>query len=79
MLDILKGTKTSADGTAEKLGYPQSDVLYFSLAGGGFVCIRPSGTEPKIKLYVNVNHTEKTKAEELLKEVSDAARRLLSE
>ena len=79
VLDILKGSKTLADGTVEKLAYPQSDVLYFGLKGGGFVCVRPSGTEPKIKLYVNVNHKEKAQAETLLKEVSDAARKLLSE
>lgn len=79
VLDILKGTKTSADGAVEKLSYPQSDVLYFGLMGGGFVCVRPSGTEPKIKLYVNVNHRDSAEAEKLLKDVADAARKLLSE
>ena len=79
VLDILKGTKVYADGKTEQLRYPTSDVLYFALAGGGFVCVRPSGTEPKIKLYVNVNHKEKAQAEALLKEVSVAARTLLSE
>ena len=62
----------------EKLAYPQSDVLYFALRTGGFVCIRPSGTEPKIKLYVNVTHKEKAHAEALLKEVTDSARKLLA-
>lgn len=79
VLDILKGTKINADGTVEALAYPKSDVLYFSLAPGGFVCIRPSGTEPKIKLYVNVSHKDKAAAEALLKEVADAARGLLTE
>jgi len=79
VLDILKGTKTNADGTTEKLAYSKSDVLYFSLAPGGFVCVRPSGTEPKIKLYVNVTHKEKARAEKLLESVSAAARKLLME
>ncbi len=79
VLDILKGTKTNEDGTVEALAYPKSDVLYFSLAPGGFVCIRPSGTEPKIKLYVNVSHKNKAAAEALLSEVADAARGLLTE
>jgi len=77
VLDILKGTKVNADGTAEKLPYSQSNVLYFALNGGGFVCIRPSGTEPKIKLYVNVNHKDKATADTLLAEVADGARALL--
>jgi phosphoglucomutase len=77
VLDILKGTKVNADGTTEKLAYSQSDVLYFALSGGGFVCVRPSGTEPKIKLYVNVTHKEKGKAEALLQTVADSARKLL--
>ena len=34
---------------------PKSDVLYFELVDDAWVCIRPSGTEPKIKLYVNTN------------------------
>ena len=33
---------------------PRSDVLVFDLAGGGRVIARPSGTEPKMKLYVDV-------------------------
>ena len=78
VLDILSGTKTTAGGAVEALSYPKSDVLYFALQGGGFVCIRPSGTEPKIKLYVNVNHREKDKADALLEAVSAAARKLLT-
>ncbi len=77
VLDILKGTKTSADGTVDPLGYPKSDMLYFSLQGGGFVCVRPSGTEPKIKLYINVKHTDKAEADALLTAVAAAARTLL--
>ena len=30
-------------------------MLYFELVDDAWVCIRPSGTEPKIKLYVNTN------------------------
>ncbi|MFH1512190.1 MAG: phospho-sugar mutase [Bacillota bacterium] len=79
VLDILKGTKVNADKTVETLPYSKSDVLYFALKSGGFVCVRPSGTEPKIKLYINVTHKEKEKAEALLKKVSVSARKLLEQ
>ncbi|MBP3541174.1 MAG: phospho-sugar mutase [Clostridia bacterium] len=65
--DFLSGTDTNLlTGEVAKMDYPESDVLYFALEGGHFVCVRPSGTEPKIKLYVNVNHKEEAKAKELL-------------
>ena len=53
--DYLAGTRTDAQGNTQPAGLPKSDVLYFELENGEWVCIRPSGTEPKIKLYVNTN------------------------
>ncbi len=44
-----------ADGTKEQILLPKSDVMYYSLASGDWVCARPSGTEPKLKLYVSVS------------------------
>ena len=74
----MAGTKTTlATGAVETLPYPASDVLYFALAGGHFVCVRPSGTEPKIKLYVNVNHPSRTEAETLLAAMAAEAAKLL--
>lgn len=78
VLDILQGTSTDvATGKVEKLRYPESDVLYFAMEGGHFVCVRPSGTEPKIKLYVNVNHKEKAEAEKLLSHLTVESEKLL--
>ncbi len=51
--DYLSGLRADAAGKQTEMGLPESDVLYYELAGGHWVCIRPSGTEPKIKLYVN--------------------------
>ncbi|MBR4039262.1 MAG: phospho-sugar mutase, partial [Clostridia bacterium] len=54
--DYLAGTRTDlATGDVTPAGLPKSDVLYFELENDAWVCIRPSGTEPKIKLYVNTN------------------------
>ena len=53
--DYLADTRTDCDGHVTPAGLPKSDVLYFELVDDAWVCIRPSGTEPKIKLYVNTN------------------------
>lgn len=42
-------------GTSKELGFPKSDVLQFITADGSIISARPSGTEPKIKFYCNVN------------------------
>lgn len=48
---------TLANGAVTKTGLPKSDVLYFDLNEDAWVCVRPSGTEPKIKFYIGVKGT----------------------
>ncbi|MHB8066141.1 MAG: phospho-sugar mutase, partial [Ruminiclostridium sp.] len=43
------------NGTTEKIKLPVSDVLYFEMEDGSWFCVRPSGTEPKIKIYYGVS------------------------
>ncbi len=45
-------SKDLTTGTTTVITLPKSNVLSYSLAGGGAVIVRPSGTEPKIKIYV---------------------------
>lgn len=52
--DYKVGTRRLADGVTEKLTLPESDVIKFLLEDGSWVCIRPSGTEPKCKIYFGV-------------------------
>jgi len=53
MSDYKSGiTKDLATGERTDTGLPSSDVLSFVTEGGGKLIIRPSGTEPKIKIYV---------------------------
>lgn len=52
--DYLKGTVTYTSGQTGTTGLPPTDAVYFGLEDGQFVCIRPSGTEPKLKVYVLV-------------------------
>jgi phosphomannomutase len=44
----------TTDYLHEGTGLPQSDILRFDVAGGGRVMLRPSGTEPKLKVYVEL-------------------------
>ena len=44
-------------------GLPKSDVLKFLLSGGASCVVRPSGTEPKLKLYVSVSADSREAAE----------------
>jgi len=75
--DYLKGVRV-AGGQEEPTGLPASDVLYFELEGGNWVCIRPSGTEPKIKLYCNANAREKAEAESLVAKLAEASQKLMN-
>ena len=75
--DYLKGTRT-AEGKEEPTGLPISDVLYFELEKGCWVCVRPSGTEPKIKLYVNSNDADQAKAEALNSQLCEASKALMA-
>ena len=75
--DYLKGTRV-AGGVEEPTGLPTSDVLYFELEGGNWVCVRPSGTEPKIKLYVNSNAMDKAEADRINAELRAASEALLA-
>ena len=47
-LGIVKNPKT---GEEKGTGLPKSNVLYFELENDAWCCVRPSGTEPKIKIY----------------------------
>jgi len=49
--DFSAGVRTE-NGAEEKLDFPRSNVLYYEIENGNWICVRPSGTEPKIKLYV---------------------------
>ena len=51
-----------AEGT-DAVPLPLSDVLYYSLEGGGAVVVRPSGTEPKVKFYCMVSANDAEQAE----------------
>ena len=67
--DIVKDMKT---GEISKTELPKSNVLYYELEENSWCCIRPSGTEPKIKLYMGVKGNTEKEAEEKLAELKEA-------
>ena len=50
-LDTIKDMET---GEVKPTGLPKSNVLYYDLTDGAWLCVRPSGTEPKVKFYYGV-------------------------
>ena len=66
-----------ADGRKETTGLPKSDVLYFELGDNAWCCIRPSGTEPKIKFYMGVKGSDEEEAAGKLKFLTEAVKNLV--
>jgi phosphomannomutase len=52
--DLKAGKRRDASGTETSTGLPSSDVLVYELEGGHRIIARPSGTEPKLKIYFDV-------------------------
>ncbi|MDR1603705.1 MAG: phospho-sugar mutase [Gracilibacteraceae bacterium] len=61
--DFAVAESRSADGGVRRLDFPHTNLLRFTLAGGGFVMARPSGTEPKIRFYFCVAGANRPEAE----------------
>ena len=64
--DTRKDMKT---GEVTATGLPSSNVLYFELSNDAWCCVRPSGTEPKIKFYVGVKGASLEGADKTLEEL----------
>lgn len=69
--DYLSGEKVH-NGQVTKLALPASDVLRYHLEGGTRIAIRPSGTEPKCKVYFGIVTNDKKEAQELLSRLEAA-------
>lgn len=55
---------------------PQSNVLYFDLSDNAWCCVRPSGTEPKIKFYIGVREDYNEKAQSSLDKLEEEVKKL---
>ena len=64
--------KNMISGKTEKINLPVSDILYYILADSTWICVRPSGTEPKVKVYFGVSDKDAAAAEYKIKKVQAA-------
>lgn len=66
--DYQAGTIRNMETKEERpTGLPASNVLYYELKGDAWVCVRPSGTEPKVKFYIGVKGTSMQDAQDKAK------------
>ena len=70
--DYKEHTIVKADGTKLETDLPTSNVLYYDLNDNSWCCVRPSGTEPKIKFYMGVKGKSMEEAEQKLEELTKA-------
>lgn len=66
-------------GTMEEILLPKSNVIYLELEDGNNFIVRPSGTEPKIKLYCLLRGKDSAAAEDLLAKVKDDIKKIVAE
>lgn len=74
--DTIKDMKT---GEVTPTGLPNSNVLYYDLSDNAWLCVRPSGTEPKIKFYFGIVGTSLEDADKKAQEFADAIQKMVDE
>ena len=76
--DYSKNIKTEvATGETSEIGSPATNCVYYELENGSFICVRPSGTEPKLKIYYSVKANTRQDAEEAMEKMQKAMEQLL--
>ena len=68
MEDYLSSIRVTQNGE-EKIDLPKSNVLKYTFDDGSWVCLRPSGTEPKVKFYFGVNSESLTESKSKLQAI----------
>ena len=70
--DYSASVRRLADGSEETLNIPKTNAVYYELENGSFICVRPSGTEPKLKIYYSVRAKDQVSAEKAFEKMRSA-------
>ena len=77
--DYSKQEIIDENGNKTSTGLPKSNVLYFDLENNAWICVRPSGTEPKIKFYMGVCGNSVEDADNELNALENAVKEMSEE
>ena len=77
--DYLNSTRTDCDGKVATLTLPKADVIAFELEDNNCIIVRPSGTEPKIKVYVTSVAKDTAEAEKINATLTAEAAKMLGQ
>ena len=76
--DYSKAKRTDyITGKVEAMDIPKCNCVYYELDGGSFVCVRPSGTEPKLKIYYSLKAKDEARANAKLAQIQNSVNALL--
>lgn len=75
--DYSKGIRITAEGEEEKINMPLTNCVYYEIENGSFVCVRPSGTEPKLKVYYSIKGQDEEIASRALGKIRGAFESIL--
>ncbi len=70
--DYSKAERRSANGEVTVIDSAKTNAVYYELEGGSFICVRPSGTEPKLKVYYSLKCKNQEVALENFEKVKSA-------
>ena len=69
--------KDFVSGTTQTMKIPKCNCVYYEIEGGSFVCVRPSGTEPKLKIYYSLRAENEAAANGALEKLQASVNELL--
>ena len=75
--DYKEHTIVKENGERSETDLPTSNVLYYDLTDNAWCCVRPSGTEPKIKFYMGVRGESMEDADKRLEELTEAMKKFV--